>query len=268
MKIDDIVKLLSDSSGKHCYSIYIPTLKRELEFMPLTVGAKKSLSKLAMDDNDNLYNTLTAMIIQSCTEEIDLCELTEVDRIYILAHIYCSNFPTVPKYKITCSECDTEFIAEISPVELVKDLRDVDFPVNVIPFVNDDFKCDLAIGMPSINTNVHYNNYIKEIKRIVAIENKEYLDRIDEYLSKYAILAFIKDISINDKKVDNYDDLTMEERNEIIDLLPAQILNQITDYVVEHELGEIVKRFAYVRECIKCKKKVEVIFTISDFFQL
>ena len=56
MKFDDIKKFLSEESGQHTTNIYMPSIKRDVPFKPLTTADVKTLSRIGIFNEFDLNN--------------------------------------------------------------------------------------------------------------------------------------------------------------------------------------------------------------------
>jgi hypothetical protein len=99
---DDILKMLKDIESTFSYSVYIPSLKKEVNFKQLTTEQLKTLYKttinraiLNLEFNTNFNN----IIKENCLDvEVDINKLTIYDKIFIFV-----------KTRIECLSPDIKF---------------------------------------------------------------------------------------------------------------------------------------------------------------
>ena len=110
--LSNILAVLKEKHGKSIHQIYIPSLKREVAFKPITVDQQKTVSKALLDSNQDQYNSLRiycALIQSACVDDkVEISSLTDIDRIKIMFDLYRLN-SYEEKMDFKCNACNANF---------------------------------------------------------------------------------------------------------------------------------------------------------------
>lgn len=244
---------LNDIAEKSAFEVYIPTIKRNVKFKPVTAKQQKSFYTGIQENT--LFNTqfivTTYNIIKENCLEPDLVDgFNIIDRISILLHLRKNTLGAgiaVIKDNITYNLDFTECIACLQSIQVpdnkVFAIQNIQIELGV-PTIIDQFKAEIELRAG----NTKPLSYKEAILEIIASE----------------ICKTIKSVSLleNDKTVKlDYSNLTFAQRIALLDKLPAEALLQIQKYVKQ------------VNECyenileIKIDNSKVISFDInSDFF--
>ena len=282
LDINAAVELLEKGMGESIDPIYIPSLKKEIGFKPLSVGMQKSISKMSVGvDFDLDYQLLKLSILKTLsTEDLDFGNLTEIDFIAILAQLRQNNFTEPLTLVLNCLNinCKKQYNFKIDLDKIVESCKEFDFKTNVIKKkvkVNDEeieFKFELAES--TVMSNLEYLNY----SRIIS-ENKEnqFGDVNNSKLLAYPI-KFIKNIYIGGQQITQtvdgetkiFSELPMYEKIRFIDSLPPKVYSEGKKSV----LSQVLEKYPHSRltslfqdaKCPYCKTKREGVVTNDSFF--
>ena len=58
MKLDDVKNLLKEESGQHTTNIYIPSIKRDVPFRPITTADVKTLARIGVINDFDINNEM------------------------------------------------------------------------------------------------------------------------------------------------------------------------------------------------------------------
>ena len=281
MDIDKFKLILKNVNSRYLYKIFIPSLKTDYCFLPLTVGQKKTISKFLLQnssDSEDLdtYKALVAMISNLCQDQLDLNSINEIDKTLILAEIYRNNTLEMPKYSITCNQCKNEYIHQLNLDSFIEKLKAADLSNKEFKITKSDVEFKFIFAIPSIISVVNYQEYIKNKKEeilknqlILEEEKLKILANYNEYSYKneYPVL-FVKEVYLNEEKVEGYSELSLEKKFEFFDDFEKDLIfgndglyiNLISDY------SDIVKSLHYVFECPNCKLQISEILSFESFF--
>lgn len=250
MKSSELLQLLKDNKGSHLYSIYIASLQKEVSFKPITVGQQLTLSKLAIENENNFYKASTLLIKELCSEELDFDKLNELDRIVLLVKIKKANSLKSNLYVITCPHCSQEFTKEIDYEDYIKNYDKIDMSEKTITINIFDLKYDITVGFPSLNEIIY----------------KQDNNLIDQEDIMHNLFNFIRSIVINNNKLEDLDKLTIEEQKNLYNELPGEILTEISKVIVERYENTLANFMKNEFNCIKCEKKIVDKLDINSFF--
>ena len=275
MRVTDALDVLNKSQGEHLYKVWVPSLKQNLAFRPLTVGQQKTLAKMAIEGEDQFYIGVIALIQSVCSEKLDLNVLTEVDKIAILAGIKHNNLVKPMAMELECNneECKINFKHEVDLKKFIKDIAKVEFETYTETFpTNSGMIFEIELAYPSINKIVEYRKFCKfrrdEIEK--NIKNQEKLEdklfEFEQMIESEYITMFIKSVAIDGQKIEDFPIIKIGDRLDLFDKFPAEVLysdSGVTGKVAEHFLGAM-GQCAYKIECPECKN--EELMSIENFF--
>lgn len=254
MKSNELLQLLNDNKGAHLYSIYIPSLKKEYNFKPISVGQQLTLSKLAIQSPDQFYKAITILIQQLCTEELDLNILNEIDRIIILIKIKKNNITKQNLFSITCPYCKEQFTQPIDYENYIIGYESLDISDSIINVNIYDINYTIRVGFPSINT------ILKRKER-----NEEELPDDDII---YNLFNFIREITINNNKLEDLEEMPDKDKIVLYNELPGEILEELMEVILNKYDFILNKFMKHDIECEHCQKKITDILDIKNFFFL
>ena len=223
MNISAIENALNEGLNTTIYEIYVPSLKKKLSFKPLTVNQCKTMAKIMISANENPFDTfkaVVAMIKSTCVDEIDMNELTELDRISLMLEFYTNN-NILKDFDINCPKCNHKNKIKIDLDNIISNLENVS--TNDIEFDNEqENKLTCLVGIPKLPVmHMFYkavqdgklemddmtHTFIKELKlqfsnkNIEPIElSIELFDDITDFIESIKLIPYIVTTNKNDNK--------------------------------------------------------------------
>ena len=231
---DNVLKELEDFYINNPVHVWVPSLKDDIDFRPISVGEQKSLVELENAGGPNNLNylvegpkILNALIKSTCIDKNKFIQFTTIDRPSILLQL---------KHNTKSS------------VMLRVDDQMVD--VNLKPFVNnlrtkkpDGMKWDDTISVdnffvelrvPPLHIDEFYNSYFLSL----------YADKGDVDMKIASGDAFFAEISKYISKItfetskgpENFDFTEFSENNftrnlQMLEKIPATVVSKISDYI-------------------------------------
>ena len=282
LDIKAAVELLEKSFGESIDNIYIPSLKKEVGFRPLTVGMQKSISKMSIDFEFDLdYQLLKVSTLKTlCIEDIDFLKLTEVDFIAILAQLRQNNFTEPLTLILNClnPECKKQYNFNINLEQIIQKCKEYERHTEMIKKqaqIGDEMvEFTFELQESTVMSNLEYLHYTK----LISENNEEdVVDINNSQLLAYP-LKFIRNIYIGgqqitqtiDGEVKPFSDLPMIEKIRFIDTLPPKVYSEGKNSV----LSQVLKHYPHSRllslfptaKCPYCKTKREGVVTNDSFF--
>ena len=92
---------------------------------------------------------------------------------------------------------------------------------------------------------------------------------VNIHLLKYSNLLFVKEIAINGGKLEDFGpEMELEQRNEILDLLPVAVIDQIDDIILEEPAYDVMSKLSIPITCPKCRVERHLRIDLQDFFRV
>ncbi len=273
MDINDALEMLQENNGEYHVPINVPSLNKEIYFKPLTVGKLKTISKMLLDGDDNvdMFIILVSIMLDLSPEEIDPATITEIDLIRVLLGLRHHNHVSENVYKLGCrsDKCDytVNYKVELPPIfPKFDNLPDIIHET----FKHEDLKIDIEFGLPNLNLIIKYKKFIDLTKKSILSKKDSFSDddilKIEFYLVKYSVLLYIKNVTINDRPIENWNEQSIKQRNLLIDGFPPSILEYIKTNITGKKLYDIPLVVDTVLTCPKCKKPIPFVMDIESFF--
>ena len=138
------------------YSVLVPSLNKEIEYVPYTVLQEKNLMLAMQSDNQKQITVQTKRLLTECirTEGIEVNELTTFDVETLFLNLRCKSVGDVALVATKCKECDTvnEVDINLSEVELTKELVDAK---DMRILVSEEDNIGVVLRYPRIDDVVH-----------------------------------------------------------------------------------------------------------------
>jgi len=268
MNVNQALEMLREKKGSHRYSCYVPSLDRECMFKPVTVAELKSVSKIAIDENDeNFMMAATALILDVCTEDLDPKILTDLDRIKLILDIKVNNQMSDDVYKITCRECGSQYSVNLDYENMIKKLS-ISPKSEFLKFTDDDVNYEIELNLPSIDILCKFRQYIANTNK--ELEQKDASDeeklKVELYFASYSPMLFVKNIKINDQEIEGFNQLSISDRDIFLNELPAALFEKITNTIVKNKDLDITRKMRNSTNCPGCNIENTYDPSIEDFF--
>jgi hypothetical protein len=240
-------QLIRESQAKNTYNIFIPSLNKTVPFLPMTVAQQMTMSKYAIDDNmDDFFKVTAALMLELSNNAFKLTEITELDRIIILSNIHLNNSVNRNAYKIKCVYCNAEFIHEIQLADYVKSLESKTLENKKVSRTIGNIKYEVELSLPSV---------------------KDVLERDELKISKEdSQLLYIKNITINDQSIENFNSVPMLQRITFLNSLSGGLVEDMNICIKEYFSTIISEFLIYTFTCPGCGKELKDIMSVNDFF--
>jgi len=207
----DILNSLNEVTKQH--EIFVPSLNLKTNFIGFTAKQQKEAIQCALEkENAGIYfSILTTEYIQNNLVEKNL-NLLVSDKNYILT---CLRALSLSK---TYRTLGTETI-DLSPILS----NNIALPNNLKTAVLEDNDITVNVEIPSLIKDKIIN---LESKKIISDSQVNFLGNV--YLNE--IIKYIKSIK-TPKTTINLDDLTFNQKTQIVEKLPIAISSKIVDYI-------------------------------------
>jgi len=282
MDINQAKEILAKNNGAHINKIFVPSLKEDISFLPLTIGQKKTIAKIIIQNNTknediDSYNILLAVINSLSQNKIDFSKITEFDRILIITEIIQNNFLDTPTYNIKCGQCKNEYTHKLDLNNFSKGLKEIKvINTEEYNFVDNDNNIKIEYNLPSVEDILKYKVYLNDRKSIIKAsveitdEQKEnILKNIDDYSfnNEYPVM-FIKKVFINDDEIEKFNELSIKEKLEFFDVFDYNAFfgEKGIFSMISIKYENITDKLLYDYNCPFCKNIIKEILDYKSFF--
>jgi len=216
-KILSAVKSVTESQ---VVTIFVPSANEEFIFRPLTAKQQKDLVKTAAEKNSGIisfYETLNNIIN---TNSIKSYDFYLIDREYIVTMLRALNLSS----KLTVQDVEYDLLQLRNNKVTIADI------IKTRVIETDDIS--LTCGIPTLKTDSLYNAFVNKST------NKTTSDTFGD-LFIFEVIKYIQRIKSTSVDVDIIlDELSVQQRYQLVESLPAKIYNKVIDYISEVKTNE------------------------------
>lgn len=234
----------------------LPASEIEIKYKPInTKLTKKLLTYEKASSQEDQEEALDILIKETLLTPLDVDDFYLNDRFYFLLSLRKNSKGSDYTIKDKCPECKSQFMQNISLDEFeVKRIDKSTFD----PVVKVTNKTYLELDML---TRRHQREVFKKYGPVKVQSKDETLQRVNQAL---ALLAqTIKSITI-DGQTDS--DITLDDKIELVNMLPASVVEKISNWQKEHDYGyQDVSLTMVCPHCGNYKKTIDVQF--ADVFK-
>jgi len=219
--INELLKTLKAYTELTAINVYIPSLKREVKFKPLTAGQQKSFYNCVADNTvfKTKFIILTYEIIQeNCLENI-VEQLTTTDRLAILLALRKNILGpaiTLGKNFIPANIEDCFETAKTMTLLGSRSVKVKDFEIDFMPpLAAEQYFIEKELRENNTETSAPINKVVQDIVFTESIKIIDEITLVDgEQKAKF-----------------NFGSLSFKDRIAIIEALPAEVLFEIQKYI-------------------------------------
>ena len=236
---DDILKMLKDIESTFSYSIYIPSLKKEVSFKQLTTEQLKTLYKTTINKailNLEFNTSFNNIIKENCLDlEVDINKLTIYDKIFIFVktRIECLS----PDIKFYLNEDEKNELNTNDNTVVISILEHYNkFVDKKICFEKQTYKtnqCSIDCDIPELEVE---NKFQKELTEATLADTRTVQlaeivgDTFVNEITKFIVFLKIEDTEINLKETD------FKTRLDIVKALPTNLIKNVLEYIEDYKL--------------------------------
>lgn len=224
----DALSLLKKNAEQRSYDVWVPSLKQNVKFKPLTTLHHKKFVKSLIDSS--LFTTtlnlhIYDVIKQSCLDaNVDIDNLTVFDKLAICFALRKHNFKK--PYSVMLSEDESRDISLDNVLAgFKKKYKDVESGEIT------EGSLIINLSLPTLKREREFDSYI--FSKHLANLNKADENQVNQVLADlvlYGSIVYIDSLSIGDQFVD-FSTLRVDQKVELIGNLDALIFNKLNEYV-------------------------------------
>lgn len=207
--------------------IYIPSIKKTVNFKPLNIKQQKEVIKSSFDKNIpgiTFGLVLNNIISENSTESIDYLV---IDRpaisLQLRKNIYGNDIIATSDDE----DINTEEKINLTVDEIFNNITTVNVP-ELTAKVNVDI-IEVGLSIPTLSVDSRANKEAQKNLSYLIEQNNGVKDLVSE-LFLYELVKFVDYINIGDSKA-IFKDLLVNQQIQIIESLPASVNKQILDFI-------------------------------------
>lgn len=230
VKIDQLLDIINKNETSYASNIWIPSLKRDVRFLEINTAQQKRLVKAQLDStviNTDFMETLRDIIKENCKEDVDIDQLTIVDKLLIAIALRCYSIGSSIETEIGIKggksakiQLDLNNIYEIakSTIGSIEDL------------ILEDETFKITCSTPTIKAELDIEKNLKAV--IESNKSATLVDIVgDAYVAE--ALKYIKELKVKsgDQFIDaEWNTLNLQDKQKIIVKLRAKTLAKIIQF--------------------------------------
>lgn len=232
--INSIINIIERSSESYSTPVYIPSLKKEVNFREISTAQHKRILKSTIDDpvyNSLFIKTMYSIIKENCVGDVDFNKLTIIDKMFIILHLRSVSIGDTISVELQSKNDESStYKSDFKITNVIKNAKKV--VKNIEPET-------LEIGPYKIHCSVP--NILTECKIEEELRNDEIGDMntaediretfAEKFISE--ICKFINKIEIvKDEAVDvNLEEYSFKDRITLIEKLPSNVAEAVVKYM-------------------------------------
>lgn len=238
----NIVNAFRQKMANSATPIEIPSIGKTVEFKEISTSEQKELSKIALQSDsraDIMYCAMNNLINKLAVEKgFDIKDYTEFERILVTLNLQQMNKMN-PEIKYTCSKCGRENSYVLDTAKMLRNFAKTYKADQTFEVESGGRKFTFVAGWPKVvSVEDFFKNYYKKYDN----SGKAIRESMDNLSQVEYITMFIKSVTVSDADdsiTANLEDMTYNERVQIIDSMPQSILFDDNTGVV----SKVIKAF-------------------------
>lgn len=248
--IKELVDIIGRTNDTFAYSIYVPSLNREVLFREMTTAQQKKLVKSVIDSpvfNTEFIFALREIIRENCTDtSINVDELTIYDKLIIAVTMRSMSVSNELNLNLKCESCE-----KIQPYQVKLDalLNVIKDTVNlktedIITDENNTFRIHCKI--PNISTEFKLESEFRKNTKLKIEDESELRETLGNvFISE--IVKYINKLEVLDKDSGNMIEIDLETLNfanrvKLIEKINIKLMKKVIDFIfnIKKEFDKIV----------------------------
>lgn len=268
--VNSLKAMLEKSNASNIYEVYVPSMKKNLNFKSMTAGMRKTLAKYALSDSKSNFSDFQlaklSLIKTLCIDPINEKKITEIDFISLLSDIRRNNMLEDFKLNITCGECKKQFTYVLDFDKIMENCKNL-----------GEIKEEFEIFDKKLNKKIRF--CISDPYVIDLISLALYLEDIgaqgkdvdSEKLLIYPLVS-IRHVFIEGEPVIGFEELDFAERLKVLEMFDDPIMygpGSLTEAILEKFM--VFEKINTVFDkvcCMSCGKELKGILSSDDFFTI
>lgn len=266
--VKDVLDAIKRVNDNNVYSVYVPSLKKDVLFREINTRQEKMLIKTIVDSP--VYNTefifaMRQIIKENCAEKVDTDSLTLIDKVAIALTMRQKSIGDEFEYRFK----DTDKTKKIKLSDYIDSLRDVVIPADLVVGTGE---LKVVCSYPTILTEYSVEKEFRSNTQDLEVKDINKAREILGDVFTSEIVKYIKKIQIDGQDEIDLEKFTFKNRVKILETIGNGVLSEIMGYIessnkevrdklkIELELNEEDEKI------FGTKKLTSVLEASSDFF--
>lgn len=267
MNTKDIIKRIPNKEGAGYFTVYLPSMDKELKIRNLSVNDQKIISKLAVSNDDTLFASESdlakiALAENNCLNNIELDDIDVRDFFILCCALRKENYMDEFAINYTCHTCEEQFTRNLDFERLIQAATEYKDEHEETEIKTNAGPMKVTIGLPPQSDLIMLEMYYARVAKTRDVSMTEkYVDYIICSMKNVAFKNEAEEWEI----VSDFTEMNFLEKVSFVQAAGANI-EEISKLF--NDIGLITSKFFYDLDCPNCGAKVKTFMDASDFFVL
>lgn len=267
MKTKDILKRIPNKEGAGYFTVYLPSMDKELKIRNLSVNDQKIISKLAVANDGTMFASESdlakiALAENNCLNGVELDEIDVRDYFILCCALRKENYMDEFEVNYTCPQCEEEFHKPLDFDRIIKSATEYEASYDEA-FIKTKFgEMKVTIGLPPQTDLIMLEMYYAKVGRTRDVAMSE---RYVDYIICCMESVCFKNDADEWEEAEDFREMSYLEKVGFIQEVESNI-EQVSKLF--NDIGLITSKFFYDIDCPNCGNKIPSFMDTSDFFVL
>lgn len=267
MNIKSVLSNIPNKEGAGYFTVFLPTLDKEVRIRHLSVNDQKIISKLAIEDNPTTFASEAdlakiSIVETNSLEPIELEQIDVRDYFILCCALRKENYMDEFKVEYSCPKCTEDFFETIDFAKLIENATEYEQVITKKEISSGAGNTRVTVGIPAQLDLIMLEMYYA---RIAATRDVTPAEKYVDF-----VICCIKDIEMETsdgvwESVEDFKTLSYLAKVEFIQQIKCNIESVAKLF---NDIGMITSNFFYDIKCPNCGNKLNTFMDTSDFFML
>lgn len=225
---NSIISVLDAINKENTISVYVPSLKKDVNFKNITTGQQKLFLKSAIDNpvfQTRFILACHTLITENCLDKSVLPQLNVFDSAAILIQlrtkVYGNNFETNVNNEDFKVNLD-DIVQKYKTLEVPKPETLVDTPFSIdvgVPTLSDQFALEKQLREKTLTDDQALNTNINETL------GEAFIGEVSKYIKEIKVTVNGTEQTVN------YSSLNFTKKHQVLEKLPSVVVKKVIAYI-------------------------------------
>jgi hypothetical protein len=266
MNTKDIIKNIPNKEGAAFFSVYLPSMDKDLRIKHLSINEQKIISKLSISEDTNIFASEAdlakiAVVEVNSLEPIELYGMDLRDFFILCCALRKENYINPLSIDYTCPKCQESFDESIDFDLLIENATEFEKEIKTTSLKTSAGEAQIHIGIPNHVDLVMLEMYYDRVgKTRDVVPTEKYIDYV---------ICCIKKIEFKNEdaweEVEDFTEMAYLDKVGFMEEIGADIEEIAKSF---GDVGMLTSEFFYPIKCPNCKNELSTFVDTSDFFVL